>query len=269
MQETADYSTITEAPGTAASREQLERLYQRYHFASQYLKSGQVLEIACGAGIGLGYLARYADKVTGIDIDNKNLALAADHYRNAANVSVQRMDAHALSFGDGTFNAVLCFEALYYMNDLDKCLSEMHRVLRGGGTCILCTVNKDWADFHPSPFAARYYSVPELFDLLRPHSDVIRFFGGFYARPRGLKEKTVSYVKRAAVAMHLIPQSLKVRSYLKRIFMGKLVSLPDEVYADMTSYANPTPIPPNARNEDYKIIYAVVTKDRAGKAAGI
>ena len=69
----ADYSIVTEIPGIGASREQIERFYQRYHFARQFCKEKDVLELACGAGQGLGYLAAKANSVIGADIDKKNL----------------------------------------------------------------------------------------------------------------------------------------------------------------------------------------------------
>ncbi|MCR4292307.1 MAG: class I SAM-dependent methyltransferase [Candidatus Kuenenia sp.] len=76
-----DYSVITEFPGLQASQEQIERLYQRYHFAQQFASVKDVLEVACGSGIGLGYLAQAANKVIGVDIEEKNVNLAKEYYR--------------------------------------------------------------------------------------------------------------------------------------------------------------------------------------------
>lgn len=30
----------------------------------------------------------------------------------------------------------------------------------------MCTVNKDWDDFNPSPYSYKYFSAPELYKLL-------------------------------------------------------------------------------------------------------
>ena len=49
---TDDYSSITELPGSHATREQLARLYHRYHMAAQYTLNKRILEVACGAGLG-------------------------------------------------------------------------------------------------------------------------------------------------------------------------------------------------------------------------
>lgn len=63
-----------------------------------------------------------------------------------------------------------------------------------------------------------------------------------------------------AVNYNLIPGSLKARAYLKRIFMGRLVPLPAEVYEGMTLYEAPGPILVDKINKNFKIIYVVATK---------
>lgn len=85
-------------------------------------------------------------------------------------------------------------------------------------------------------------------------------YGGFPANNRGVKNRLVSLIKRAAVNFNLIPGSLKTRAYLKRIFMGKLIPLPCEISEDMVSYEPPVPIPVDKINKDFKIIYAVAIK---------
>ncbi len=81
MNKSVDYSSITESPNLQATQEQLERLYQRYYFARQYAKDKDVLEVACGSGIGLGYLAKVAHRVIGVDIEEKNVSLARNFYK--------------------------------------------------------------------------------------------------------------------------------------------------------------------------------------------
>ena len=57
------YITVTEMPGNKATKENIEMLYTRYKWASQFIEGKDVLEVACGAGQGLGYLAKKAKKV--------------------------------------------------------------------------------------------------------------------------------------------------------------------------------------------------------------
>src|SRR3990172_1348395 len=133
MNKQVDYSSITESPNLKATQEQLARLYQRYHFARQFAKDKDVLEVACGSGIGLCYLAKVAKSVVGGDVDEKNVALAREYYvsddgcqlsANKENIKIQVMDAHDLNFPDKSFDLVLLYEAIYYLKDTEKFISE-------------------------------------------------------------------------------------------------------------------------------------------------
>ena len=81
-----NYITVTEIPGSKATKEQLARLYQRYHFASQFCKDKDVLEAACGGGMGLGYLSQTARKVVGGDLDDNIFKYAQDYYKGRDNI---------------------------------------------------------------------------------------------------------------------------------------------------------------------------------------
>ena len=257
----ADYSLITERPDAGATQEQITRLYQRYHFARQFAENKDVLEAACGSGIGLGYLAKAAGRTVGGDIDEKNVSLAKEHYRNRAGIQIGLMDAHNLPFADAEFDLVLLYEAIYYLKSPEQFAGEAARVLRKEGKLIVCTVNKDWEDFHPSPYACRYFSVPELSTLLKKHFPEVVIYGAFPVTKGGIKDSAVSLIKRTAVAMNLIPGSLKARTYLKRIFIGKLTLLPAEIYEGMACYQEPVPTPSAEINRNFKIIYGIAAKN--------
>jgi SAM-dependent methyltransferase len=269
IETTTDYSTITETPGLKATREQLARLYQRYHFAAQFAQDMDVLEVACGSGIGLGYLAKVARKVVGVDIDEKNLRVARKHYEAADGkpeltrndkIDLKLMDAHNLSLAAGSFDLVLLYEAIYYLKDPGQFISEANKVLRDEGKLIICSVNPDWDDFHPSPYTYKYYSVPRLYEMLKNTFGEVHVYGGFHVEIGGIKHQVLSLLKRGAVRFNLIPGSLGARAYLKRIFLGKLQPLPAEVYGDMVTYEPPISISADVANKDYKIIYAVARK---------
>lgn len=100
-----DYTTVTEIPGSKVTREQLARTYNRYCFASKFCEGKDVLEVACGPGLGLGYLAQKAKKVVGGDYTEYLLKLAQEHYRGK--IELLRLDAHTLPFKEGTFDVVI------------------------------------------------------------------------------------------------------------------------------------------------------------------
>ena len=259
MAERHDYYAITEVPGLEASREQIARIYHRYRFALDYVQFGDFLEIACGIGIGLGYLAGKARKIVGGDIDKKNIRIARGLYANSA-VQIYYMDAHALPFGKATFDLVLLFEAIYYLDRPEIFIEESSRVLRNEGTLMICTVNKDWADFHPSSYARRYFSAQELFSLLKNNFRHVELYGAFPSMVGGIWSHYLSILKRMALYFNLIPGSLKARSYLKRLFLGPLTPLPDQIHEGMGVFDPPVLIVPDRINTDFKIIYAVAKK---------
>jgi 2-polyprenyl-3-methyl-5-hydroxy-6-metoxy-1,4-benzoquinol methylase len=77
-----DYSSVTEVPGNKVTQDQIDRMFHRYHFASNFCEGKEVLEVACGAGQGLGYLALKAKRVVGGDCTEELVRLAKDHYGN-------------------------------------------------------------------------------------------------------------------------------------------------------------------------------------------
>lgn len=253
-----DYTTVTELPGCKASREQSERLYHRYRFASEFCKDKDVLEVACGGGIGLGYLAKIAKKVIGGDIDENNLKFAREHYKHRPNIELKILDARQLPFENDSFDVVILYEAIYYLIDPEKFISEAKRVLRNGGVLLICTANKDWSGFNPSLYSYKYFSAPELFDLLKTNGFVnITLYGDCPAKDKTIKDKITSYLKRMAVGLHLIPKTMKGKEFLKRIFFGELAPLPFEIYEGMAKYSPPTLIPYDSPNYDYKVLYVV------------
>ena len=256
----ARYALITEAPGSKATSEQIERLYQRYCFARQFCAGKDVLEAACGTGIGLRYLAEKARSVIGIDIDEKNIEIARSLCRGADKVRVELMDAQEIRLADGAVDTVLLFEALYYLTDPGRFIAEAHRVLKPGGVLIICTVNRNWDDFHPSPFSHAYFSVPELSGLIRQRFDPAALYGGFPVGRKGAKDRAISLIKRLATKFDLIPGSLKARAFLKRIFIGKLSPLPDILSDGMVPYREPAEILSDRICADFKIIYALAHK---------
>lgn len=252
-----NYTIVTELPKAKAPKEQLERLYQRYRFASQFCEGKDVLEVACGGGMGLGYLAKKAKKVVGGDIDEKILEIAKDTYKGRDNIEIHRLDAENLSFEDNSFDVILLYEAIYYLAQPERFIKEAKRVLRKGGKLIICTVNKDWSDFNPSPFSIKYFSAPELYSLLSQEFSSIELYGAFSVAKVGIKDMIISTIKRIAVFLHLIPRTMKGKEFFKRLFWGKLTSLPSEIKEGMAEYCEPVPIFCEVPNSKYKVLFAI------------
>lgn len=255
-----DFSHITEVPGLKASQDQLMKAYHRYHFARIYSSEKDVLEVACGSGMGLGYLAGNAKNVVGGDIDDTNLSFAKKNYQERKNISIYKLDAQQLPFGDESFDVVILFEAIYYLPDAEQFVRESKRVLRKNGKLLIGSVNREWKDFHISPFATKYYSAGELNALIEKYFCDVTIFGAFPVE-NGLKARLISSIKRAAMKFNLIPGGLNARAHLKRIFMGKLIDLPAELKDNAYPYIEPVKLEISRQVTDFKILYAVGTKE--------
>jgi ubiquinone/menaquinone biosynthesis C-methylase UbiE len=97
-----------------------------------------VLDVGCGRGAVLLPAAErvgVSGEVIGIDIAETMLEQTANDIQalGLENTSVCHMDAEALRFPDARFGFVVYGFALYEFYDLDRALSESHRVLRSGG----------------------------------------------------------------------------------------------------------------------------------------
>ncbi len=237
-----DYSTVTETPDTKASGEQLRRLYTRYRFASTLCSGRDILEVACGAGVGLGYLARYARTVEAGDIDDTNLGFARRTYSGRTNIRICKLDAHHLPYDDERFDVVILYEAVYYLRHPETFLMEARRVLRPGGTLIIGSVNKRWPDFHSSPYSYRYFSAAELVELMKNTGfAATALFGDCRVGDKTIRTAMISILKRTAGSLHLIPASMKGKQLLKRIFFGELRAIPPEITDGLAEYAPPVP----------------------------
>ena len=251
-----DYHSVTEIPGSLASKEQLERLFMRYHFALPFVKGKSVLEVGCGAGMGLGYLAKEAEWVVGGDVDRKNLLIAAKTYKKESKVSLLQLNGETLPFKRETFDIILLFEAIYYFPQPEKFVEEAYRVLKKNGVLIIETVNKEWSGFTPSPFSIRYFSAEELHQLLSPYFKKISLYGAFAENEKTFARRVLLLIRRLAGKLGLIPRTLKGREKLKRVIYGPLTPIPLIINEKMAIYHPPEEI--SARNgRYYKLLLAI------------
>jgi lipopolysaccharide/colanic/teichoic acid biosynthesis glycosyltransferase/SAM-dependent methyltransferase len=253
---THDFSELTEQPGTGATAEQIERLYQRYDFARRYAEGKRVLEVACGAGFGLGYLHDVAKTVVGADYTGNLLQVAKGYYGDRAPLS--QLDAHDLPFADQSFDLIFIYEALYYLHDQDRFVCEARRLLDQDGILIIGTVNSDWGEWAPSPFSTEYPAVVGLRSLLeRNQFTDVHMFAAFPTESHGLKHQIIALVRRLVINLDLMPDTLEGRARFKRLVYGNLKPLPSEVRANMAALEPVVEIPSDRPTGAYKILFAV------------
>lgn len=101
----------------------------------------RVLDVATGTGAVAVALAQRlrGGRVMAVDISERMLDRAYANVRRMAlhNVDLHPMDAAALEFRDGYFDAVTCSFGLFLLPDMPAALREWRRVLRPGGRLLL------------------------------------------------------------------------------------------------------------------------------------
>ena len=124
-------------------REIEDRRYEtHYHlrdlFASLAGSEGRLLEIGCGIGVDSIQLAGCGFEVTGVDLTESALEVAREFaVRREVSIDFEQGNAEDLAFPDQSFDAVYSFGVLHHTPDIEKAVSEVHRVLRPGGTAYV------------------------------------------------------------------------------------------------------------------------------------
>lgn len=103
----------------------------------------KVLDCGCGGGANIRTLLKKCPKgiVKGIDYS----AVSAEQARKrnadaiqAGRCAVWQGSVEQIIFASGWFDAVTAFETVYFWPDLPKSFREIRRVLRPGGTLLIC-----------------------------------------------------------------------------------------------------------------------------------
>ena len=115
----------------------------RYKFAAIYAHGKNVLDIPCGTGYGVKVLFDNCPGIAsyhGLDIDGESIDFASLHY-GKPNAIFRQGDMLNISLPDNSVELLLCFEGIEHIEKQLQLVSEMHRVLREGGTFIISTPN--------------------------------------------------------------------------------------------------------------------------------
>ncbi|MHC4354113.1 MAG: class I SAM-dependent methyltransferase [Planctomycetota bacterium] len=145
-------------------KEERGNLQTNLEFLTQadVLRSGdRVLEIGCGIGSVVFKLSEQGYDVVGTDISGEAISYGLKKYEN---IRLEVQPAEALPYEDESFDVVLSFDLFEHIAATDTHLSEVRRVLRGGGYYLFQTPNKysnavyetlwtrslQWRRYHPS-----------------------------------------------------------------------------------------------------------------------
>jgi SAM-dependent methyltransferase len=219
-----------------------------------------VLEVACGTGQGLPVLAKVARTLEAGDLSQPILDIARTQHGGA--VHIQQFSADKMPMATASKDVVLLLEALYYLPNPDRFITEAGRVLREGGKVLIATANKDLYDFNPSPHSFKYLGVIELDAWLERHGFAREFFGYLPISSVSRRQRIFRPLKRLAVTVGLVPKTMKGKKILRRLVFGRLVTMPSSIDDASFVYSPPDPIDPTVPDRKHKVIYCVATLTR-------
>ena len=245
-----DYTDVTITSDVRVAPEAIDMAYVRYAYAAQ-ASGGDVLEVGCGAGVGLRLLAARPGRVVGADYSEA--LLAAAHAHAGVSCPLVRLEGGALPFRAHAFDLVVLHEAIYYLPSAADFVAEARRVLRPGGALVVSSVNPRWRAFQRSPHSTTYFSAAELHELLARQFESVAVVGAFPDVP-GAAGTIIALLKKAAAGLGLFPKSMKAKEALKRIFFGPLVRFPDSLDPGRArEYAR---FAFEAARDDHRVLYA-------------
>jgi SAM-dependent methyltransferase len=161
-----------------------------------------ILDVGCGTGTMLTYLARYGD-AEGIDVDAD--AIRYCHERGLTRVS--QAGADRLPFADGTFGLVTALDVIEHIDDDRAALHEVRRVLRPGGSFLVAVPAYRflWGRQDDINLHKRRYQARELRERLTT--------AGFEVlRLSYINAVLFPAIAAVRLARHLLPQPEKVQS---------------------------------------------------------
>ena len=107
------------------------------------LKKLNILDVGCGGGLLSEEFAKKGAKVTGIDISDKSIEIAKNHtLKSNLKIDYKKGSAEHIPENDNTFDVVICADCLEHVENLDKVIKEVSRVLKSDGLFCYDTINR-------------------------------------------------------------------------------------------------------------------------------
>ena len=106
-------------------------------------------DVGCGTGSLTVELARFAEKVVGVDLSQEMLRRArmVAKERELLNVEFRRGNALQLPLEARSFDATFCVMVLHFLSDPQRAIAELCRITRGVGSVIVVDLvqhNQEW-----------------------------------------------------------------------------------------------------------------------------
>ena len=157
----------------------IEAADEFYPFTAKQLLTAEncnTLDLGCGTGLELEeyYLLNPSAKVTALDYSELSVEKTKDYNKDmiaSGRCKVVQGNVAQLPFSDGEFELATAFETVYFWPGLEHCFAEVCRVLKKGGTFLICNesdgTDKTSLKFEKIIEGMKCYTVEQLEKALR------------------------------------------------------------------------------------------------------
>ncbi len=123
-----------------------------------------VLDVGCGGGILSEEFAKVGCRVTGLDPSVPSLETARKHAAmEGLTIDYRQGSGEDMPFEESSFDVVVCCDVLEHVNDLEKTLREVARVIKPGGMFCYDTINRTEESRKANIFAAQDFVLTSFF----------------------------------------------------------------------------------------------------------
>ena len=138
-------------------RQFLADYFQRDASLPQPLAGISMLDVGCGGGILSEAMARLGASVTGIDVVERNIAVARRHSQYAElDIEYRLISAEALLAEGVTYDVVLNMEVVEHVADLPGFMQACCELVAPTGVMTLATINRTWLSWLFAIVGAEY-----------------------------------------------------------------------------------------------------------------
>ena len=134
----------------------------------------KILDVGCNTGQTLNMINNFCKaKLYGIDLNINGIKLATKQFPK---IEFKHAPSEDIPYKDNSFDYVMINHAIGHVENPDKTISEVFRVLRKGGKLSIVTPNKWYKvymtlnncinSYNPDPTVLRYYTIKSLQRLL-------------------------------------------------------------------------------------------------------
>ena len=167
-----------------------------YRFFLGYARGKRTLEVGFGEGYGSYYLSEEAGELTGVDVSHTLVEHASAKY-SRKNLYFIKGDATNIPFPDDTFEVVVSSQVLEHVKDYMRCIREIRRVLKPGGTALIATPNRKMMLDGVNPYHFKEFSAKELGTALSKVFGEVTVMGLFGSdRYMAIKATEQGYAKK-------------------------------------------------------------------------